>query len=240
LLEYYLENLFLVHLVELLAAITGTFYLISKPKANRAIKLFVSFLWITFFIEVTGLYATYFYFTGYKNFEFLRDSPFERNFWLYNIFNVFSYFIYFIFFILHLKAEKIRKILTILAVFFVFTAILNLIFSGIFFTAFSAYTHINGTIFLILCISAYYYELLTSYRILNFYKNVEFYISIGALIFHVVTTPLFIYSKYIKLQNPEFIAIYEVVLRSVNFFLYGIIILGFLMSTLRRKKVVIS
>lgn len=235
-LEYYLKNLFLIHLVELLAAFSGTYYLAINPKAKLAVRLFVYFLWFIFLIEVTGLYSTYFYFNGYENFEFLENSPFVSNYWLYNIFNIFSYCTYFSFFILNLNLEKNRRILIFLTASFVFTAILNLIFSDIFFIAFSGYTHIIGTIILILCISAYYYELLTSDRILNFHTSIEFYISIGALIFHVVSTPLFIYSKYFKLQNPDFITVYDGVLNSVNFFLYGIIIMGFLISSLKRKK----
>lgn len=238
-LEYYLNNLFPVNFAELLAAFAGTYYLTKNPKAGTAVRIFVYFLWFTLLVEIIGLYTAYAYFTNYRGVEFLKGSLFESNHWLFNIYQIFSYLIYFLFFILHLKLEKYRKILVYFTAFFVVTAILNLIFSGIFFNAFSAYTHIIGTVILILCISAYYYELLSSDRILYFYKNVEFYISIGALIFHVVTTPLFIYSKYFKLQNPDFLSVYFFILKSVNFFLYGIIILGFLVCTFRRKKVVI-
>lgn len=236
-LNYYFGNLFFVHAAELLAAMAGSYYLTKKPNTQIAVKMFVYFLWITFFVEIIGLYATYAYLTNYKDLGFLKDSPFKSNHWLYNIYGVLSYLIYFLFFALHLRRKKFRKIILSLTVFFAVTGTINLILSDSFFNAFSAYSHITGTIIMILCISAYYYELLTSERILYFYKNVAFYISIGALIFHVVSTPLFIYSKYFTRQSPEFILVYEVVLKSANFFLYGIIMLGFIWCSGRIQRV---
>lgn len=237
-LDYYLEDLLPVHLAEFLAAISGSYYLAKHPGAKPATKLFVYFLWITFWVEIIGLYTTYAYFTNYKNLEFLENSPFERNYWLYNIYNIFSYLTYFTFFILNLESKKLKRALIVLAFFFAGTATINLIFSGIFFMAFSAYTHIIGTIIILLCISAYYYEMLSSERILKFYKDLVFYISVGALVFHLSSTPLFIYSKYFTMQSPDFVDLYGLTLKTVNLLLYGIIILGFIVCAPRRQKAV--
>ena len=199
-LEYYFETSFIGHFVEFLAAVSGTYYLFKTPNAQKIIRLFVYFLWLTVFVETIGLYAAYAYFTDYKNLEFIRDSPFERNYWLYNSFHVLSFGMYFFFFILHLNSAKIRRILTLTVFIFQVTVILDLFYSGFFFIAYSAYASVGGTLIMVICIMAYYYEMLISDKILHFYKNLVFYVSIGVLIWNLMVTPLFIYSKYFTLQ----------------------------------------
>lgn len=236
-LEYYLESSFIGHFVEFLAAVAGSYYLFKTPHPKKIIRLFVYFLWLTVFIEVIGLYTVYAYFTDYKNLEFLRDSPFERNYWLYNSFHVLSFAMYYFFFILHLNSAKTRRILTLTALIFLITVIINLIYSGIFFVAYSAYTSVGGTLIIIICILAYYYEILKSDNILNFYKNVVFYVSIGVLIWYLVVTPLFIYSKYFTLASPDFVALHGLIIILSNVFMYGMFIIGFLISSGRSKLI---
>ncbi|CAM4017631.1 hypothetical protein [Gillisia limnaea] len=234
-LEYYLEDLFIGHFVELLAALAGTYYLFKTPHPKSIIRLFVYFLWLTVFVEMVGLYAVYAYFTDYKGLEFLRNSPFERNYWLYNSYYLVSFTTYFFFFILHLNSAKIRRILTFTALFFGITVIINLVFSKIFFIGYSAYTSVSGTLILIICIMAYYYEMLKSDKILNFYKNLVFYVSVGGLIWHLVVTPLFIYSKYFTTASPDFVALHGLIIFLSNVFMYGMFILGFIISSKQSK-----
>lgn len=234
-LEYYLESSFIGHFVEFLAAVAGTYYLFKTPNAQKIIRLFVYFLWLTVFVETIGLYAAYAYFTDYKNLEFLRDSPFKRNYWLYNSFHVLSFGMYFFFFILHLNSAKIRRILTLTALIFLFTVIINLLYSGIFFLAYSAYSSVGGTLIIIICIMAYYYEILKSDRILNFYKNSVFYVSIGVLIWYLVVTPLLIYSKYYTLASPDFVALHGLIIILSNVFMYGMFIIGFIIPARESK-----
>lgn len=230
LLDYYLREIFLGHFFELLAAVGGSYYLIKVPDVKTITKIFVYFLWFILFVEIIGLYALFNYF-NYSYFEFLIGTPFEDNYWLYNSLHVVSYMVYFYFFIEQLKTNRIRKYLTFMAWFFFATSILFLVFSGVFFVNYSFYSIIVGTIILILCIAAYYYQMLTSDTILSFQKNPAFYISIGALIWHVVVTPLLIYGKYYSTTSPEFIKMYGLILGSANMFLYGIFFFGFIICS---------
>lgn len=130
--EYYLESSFTGHLVEFFAAVAGSYYLFKTPHVQNIIRLFVYFLWLTLFVDMVGLYTVYAYFSDYKNLEFLRDSPFERNYWLYNSFLVLSFTMYFFFFIFQLKSPKVRRILTLTVFIFQVTVILDLFYSGFF------------------------------------------------------------------------------------------------------------
>lgn len=233
-LEYFFNNFFIGYLFEFLAAICGTIYVFKKPFARKIIKIFVFFLWATLFIDLAGLYTVYAYFTGYEKFSFIKGTVFQRNFWLQNSFRVVTYLIFFIFFIRILPNEKLRKVFKVLVVLFTITSVLNLVFSGIFFLAFSAYSEITGTLLLMLVIAAYYYELLNSDKILKSHKLLVFYISVGVLIWHLVMTPLFIYSNYFFKENPQFISMHAMILQWSNIFMYSCFTLGFLICS--RKK----
>lgn len=235
-LEIYLKNILPGHAVELLAALGGTFYLFKVPGVKPSLRIFVYFLWLIFFVELLGLYSLYNYFYEYKYLEFIKGTSYEQNYWLYNSFHVISYMVYFYFFIQQLESKKVSKHLISLAWFFFASSIAFLIFSGVFFVNFSFYTIITGTIILILCIGAYYYEMLKSDGILKFNQSPTFYISVGALIWHVVVTPLLIYGRYYSTTSPEFIKMYSLILGAANLFLYGIYLFGFIICSQRKYR----
>ncbi len=235
LLNYFFEHFFAEHLLEFFAAVAGSIYLWQIPEVKKITRFFVYFLWMTFFIDLSGFYTTYAYLTGYENLEFIRNTPFERNFWLYNSYKVLAFMVFFFFFIFQLNSKKFRKILTFIALCFGITAVINLLFSGVFFTAFSAYTYILGTVILILCITTWYYEILTSDEILVFYKNLAFYISVGALAWHVAVTPLFIYSRYFTMQSPEFVSLHSLILKIANIFMYTCFTISFLICSQKKS-----
>lgn len=218
------------------AAIAGTYYLRKVKDYKPVTKLLVYYLWLVVFVEIIGTYPVYAYFTNYSTLPFLKGTVFERNYWWYNSYAIIKYGVFFIFFIRQLQSAQLRKFLLYLTVFYIITTVLNLIFSGIFFVAYSAYDAIVGTILLILLIFIYYFEVLNSDRILHFYKNIQFYISVGVLFWHLVVTPLFIYSHYFTMQSPSFVALHTAVLMLANIFLYGIIITGFLVCSRRNQQ----
>lgn len=235
-LDFIIENLLLVFLLEVSAAIAGSYYLKKRKDPEIENRLLVYYLWLVVFVEFIGIYPLYGYFTDYSTLPFIKDSVFERNFWWYNSFAIVKYVVFFIYFMRQLQSPQMKKILFYLTGFYIVTSILNLMFSGVFFVAYSAYSSILGTLFLVLIIFLYYLEVLKSNRILHFYKKIPFYISIGVLIWHLVVTPLFIYNHYFSLQSPAFVALHAGILRFANVFLYGIIILSFLVCTQRNKQ----
>ncbi|TRO65189.1 hypothetical protein [Christiangramia sabulilitoris] len=86
---------------------------------------------------------------------------------------------------------------------------------------------ILSAFFIMICIGAYYYDILTSDKILKFNKDVVFFISVGILIYQLCIIPIQIYTSYFNTENPDFIHFYATVLRYGNIFLYSTFAIGF-------------
>lgn len=235
-LEYVIENFLLIYILELGAAIAGSIYLSKVAVPEKGVRLFVYYLWIVVFVEFVGLYPSYAYFSDYKKLGFIKGTLFERNYWWYNSYNVIKFLILYIFFILQLKSPAKRRKLYAISGIVILGFIIDHLFGGNYFKSYSPYMAIAGTLYLVVLIMLYHFEILKSERILKFYKSVAFYISIGMLIWHVSTTPLFIYNRYFSLQSPDFVYFQMVLLKSINIILYGILILGFMVCTKKRKN----
>lgn len=229
--EFIVNNFLLVYLLELGAAIAGTYYLkkIEKPKLET--RIFVYYLWLVVFVELVGVYSVIAYLSNYEIFPFIKDTLFERNFWWYNSYNVIKFIVFYYFFIEQLESVKKRRIFYSIAILLIIGSLLYLILSGEFFTRYSTIDVMGGTIFLTVLIFFYYFDLLKSNKILHFHKSIAFYISVGLLVWHLTVSPIFIYNSYFSTQSPEFIKLHAWVLKIINVFLYGIIIAGFIICS---------
>lgn len=224
-----------MYLLEIGAAVAGTFFLKKIKDPPRGSGLIISYLWLVVFVEFVGLYPAYAYFSNYTRLAFIEGTPFERNYWWFNIYNVVKILMLSYFFILQLVSPYKQKLFRFLTWIITFTFILDLLYSGSFFTQYPMYTVVMGALYIILLILMYLKELMESDRILHFYKSIAFYISIGMLVWHAIVTPLHIYSKYFSRSSPEFLAVHSIILHWANVILYGIMILGFLVC-LRVEK----
>jgi len=230
--EYFIEKrLFVSNMFELLAALAGTFYLYKTRTQDIGLKLFVYNLWFILLIEIIGMYSAWNYFDGYKTFPGLRNSVFYNNYWLFNSAKIIFLTVFFNVFISQITSLRLKKFLYGLTLFFILSSIANYIYSDIFFKAFSSYTTISGSFILLFCIGSFYYEMLLSDKILYFYKNLPFYISIGAMLWHLSITPIFIYNRYFTMTNPEFVNFHMDFLRYANVFMYSCFAIGFLICS---------
>ncbi len=220
----------LINFFEIIAFVTGIFYY-QKNKSKPTLYL-VWFLGITFFSELFSWYA-YFVNTGFLH--FLKGTPFETNYWWGNIYSIISYLFYINYFKWYLSSKSSIVILNRVSVVFWIVSILEIVFSGEFFIKFMPISNILGTLLVFLSIAFYYLELLKSDQILQVQKSLPFYVSVGALIFHLCTTPLFLYSSYYSNSiDPSFVSLYRQVIFGINYLLYSIYIAGFLIC-LRKK-----
>lgn len=229
----FLVYAFPITTIELLAAVAGLF-LINKRKTDAATKYFIYFLCFTVLVEIVGYYAPLAYFSCYKLFYFVEGTVFENNYWLYNINSIISYVIYVSYFKWQLNSPRIRTFLNVILVLFVISCMLNLIFSDVYFIAFSSFTEVIGTILVLFSISLYYYQLLNSDEILKFDKSLPFYISLGAILLHLVLTPVFIYSHHFDSESPEFVELYKTILLFTNLLVYLLYTIGFVIC-LKKK-----
>lgn len=223
-------------LIELLAALAGTYYLKKSKSIIKHSKALVYFLWTVFLVELVGLYSGFAYYTNYEYFSFVKGTLFESNLWWYNSFAVISFAFLSLYFISFLKNRTMKFVFTNLTGLFSFASVISFFFSDNFFDTSSVFITISGTL-LILCIILYfYYELLRSDLILRILGFLPFYVSIGLLVFNLTVTPVDLLSKYFTTaeDNEIFVSLYLNVYLFANFFLYLSIIIGFLVCT--KKK----
>lgn len=224
----------IINILELFSALCGRNY-IRKYRGDKATRYFVYFLFFTFFVEVFGWLPKGIYYLD--TFSFLENTFLKQNYWLYNIYFIVSYVVYISYFQMKVRSIKFKKILNSISIFFFISSLLNLYMSDVYFNAVASYTFIVGTIFVLISVAFYYFEILQSDLILTFHKSISFYISIGALVFHLAVTPLLIYSKYFKMsKSPEFVELHRIILYSVNIFLYTCYIIGFIVCSRKNKS----
>ncbi len=241
--DLFIETFFRGLLWELIAALAGAYYLLKGKNIPFINKIFVWFLWLTLVIDFSGLYMLVGYYSDYKYFGFVKGTRFVQNYWLFNSYHLIAFGAFLSFFISQISSKKWRKRLWLITLLFSISAIINLIFSGVFFTGYAAFTAIGGTLLLLFCIGLFFYQVLRSDKILNFYSDLAFYVAIGALIWHVSITPLFIYNKFgIMASSPEFVNFYKGLLLTMNVFMYSSFAAGFIVKSkfrnpLRRSKV---
>lgn len=234
--EYFYIHLLPVYFLELTAALAGSYYLKKVGNVKTDAKVLVYYLWLVVFVESVGFYPVYAYFTNYETLSFIKDTPWERNYWWYNSYHLVKFAALYYYFILQLTSRTKRKIFTYISIVYLCCSILYLIFSGEFFYQYSTFDAIVGTLLLVILIFFYFFDLLQSEKVLDFYKTLPFYVSIGILVWQVVVTPLFIYSLYFTTRSPEFVELNAIVLQLTNFFLYGVLIAGFLICSSKRNE----
>lgn len=224
----------ITNIVEILAAIAGSMYVYkSRDKISR---LFVYYLWLTVFVENLALYGRFMR-NNYDNelFILIKNSSFCTNHWLYNIRSLITIIIlgeYFRRLVTKVSYKKsIKLIITIYLVFL----ILYFTFSDAFFYNGIPYNFMLRTLIIVFFVCLYYLELLKSDRILEFHKSKHFYISSALLMWSLVVTPLFIFSDYYRLGNPNFIYFRQLILLSSNIVIYLCFTTVFLRSFFRIK-----
>ncbi|CAN5263745.1 hypothetical protein BH23BAC2_BH23BAC2_21070 [soil metagenome] len=236
-LQALIDVFFRAYLWELIASIAGAYYLINGKDIPFINRLLVYFLWFTFLVDLIGFYPLVAYYSDYKILSFVKGTRYAQNYWLYNPLMLLGYIAYISFFLVHLKKARTKKILKMVTVIFVLITIINFIFSGLFFIGYSAFVTFVGSLILLVTIGTYFYQVLHSDEILEFYKGLPFYVGVGALLWHLCITPLFLYNKYgIMNANPEFVQLYMKFLTGMNVVLYVLIASGFIIEVRKNAR----
>ena len=233
-LNYYL-NVLPIYFLEVLAIITG-FYFLFKRKANNWNKGLVYFLMFTVFTELIASYAIVGFFSDYNYFSFVEDTLFKKNTWIYNCFLLLEFIFFILYFRYYIKSHYWKNNIKIAVIVFVITSILNLLLTDVFFRSYSQITIIFGTLLLLITVFRFYFELLNSDDILNIKRYLPLYVSIGILIFYLCFSPLSIYSNYYNKENKLFMKVFSNGLLFANLFKYLIFSLGFLVCSKKKKN----
>lgn len=221
--------------LEFFAALAGTYYL-KKVGSNKIAKRLVIFLWVIFFIEIFSLYTALGYYSDYKYLSFIEGTWYVANYWLYNPFLIFSFTFYIYYFRYYIDDRFWRQTIKYLTIGYIILSIFNLVVSDVFLEGYSQFTTIGGTLVLILTITIFYFELLRSDVLLKMKHFLPLYISIGALIYHLCTTPIDIFSRYFGGENQFFVQFRLNLYQYLNIFLYSTYILGFIICSRKKKS----
>jgi hypothetical protein len=224
-----------INILELIAAIAGT-YFIKKVPFLKSTKYLVVFLWFTLIVEVIGAYPAIAHFSDYKYFSFVEGTLFERNYWIYNIYVILSYVFYIYYFRFYIRQRIWKLLLNYFAYIFIIATIVNLFLSDVFFEGISQFTALSGTLLIFLTVVIFYFELLRSDVLLNLKRFLPLYISIGILIYHLCVTPIDIFSEHFTSENPFYNQLSVKINLYANIFLYSIYILGFIICSRERRS----
>ncbi len=227
-----------IYILEVLAASAGTYYLRNSLSQFKNTKYLVYFLWLTVFVETVGFYAPAAYFSNYELFSFVKDTPFEDNYWWYNIYILISYSFYTFYFISFLKKKYWKTIFGVAVGTFLISSISVFSFTDIFFKGYSPFVSIAGTLLMFFSIVLFYFELLKSDLMLQIKRFLPFYISVGVLVFNLCLTPIEILNEYFNLENGNklFVTLRSDVMLYVNIFMYSIYTLGFLICSRKKRS----
>lgn len=233
--DFFLNNYTIItYSVEFIAAISGTIYL-SRTK-NELYRIFVQYLWLTFTVEVIGLYKRGLQYNyDYEWFIAIKNSVFCDNHWLYNIYSYLAIGIIGVFYsgIISSRLSKI-VIRTILILYSLFVLIYFLTTDAFFFKELP-YDMLISTVIICIYVILYFIELMKSDSLLDFYKLPSFYISIGLMLWYICVMPLIIYDEYFLAINTDFLIFRYLLLLFLNIFTYLCFTFGFWYSLYKKK-----
>ncbi|WP_296382855.1 hypothetical protein [Winogradskyella sp.] len=228
----------LFHYLELVAALSGSYYWL-KTKDN-SVKPFVWYLWFTVFVETLSMYTYLYEYFDTPLINWIENSVFFRNTWLYNIYNFVSLILIGMFVIRNIDNSTSQKIIKLIIIACSIFSIWFFVLTGEFFIMSIPYDLAVQTFAIFIMVLLYLRELIQSEQFLDFYKSHVFYISLAIMLWHICLTPLFIFDEYYRFGNDDFIAFRGIFLDTFNILLYSCYTFAFLYSLFHKRKLVMS
>ncbi|MCH4823705.1 hypothetical protein ML462_11040 [Gramella lutea] len=233
-------NLWPTYLFEFIAALAGLTYLWKTGTKVPDERFLIHYLVFIFLADLFILiYSTYGYVYKFQYLEFILGTPFQSQFWLYNILilGICSSFIYY--FILLFESRELKRLFKLIIVFYLLSSIVAY-FIGDFFKS-NDYSFSMGSILICIAIGAYYLEILKSHNTLEIHKKLCFYVSIGLLVYNLCLIPMHLFQDYVQSNSgdSEFYQVYNMILKLSNFFMYSMFTIGFAVEYywMRKSKI---
>lgn len=223
-----------IHIVELIAALAGTYYYFKT--SDKQMKIFIWYLWFVVVVETIGMYG-YLLLNNYDYdwFIWLKNSVICSNTWLYNIYSFVAILIFGKFYLKIVNRKSSKNVIKIAILLYAIFTIIYFLISGTFFIKSLPYNVFLETFMVLVFVILYYKQLLSSDKVLLFYKLPVFYISSGLLLYYLCTAPLFTFDSYFYEVNKSFIQFRHVYMFIINIFLYSCFTFAFL-YTIQFKK----
>ena len=186
---------------------------------NVVLKTFPLFLFITLFVEI---FATY---TANKT---------GSNHLIYSIFTT-CLFLYFYFFYYHnIQSKGLKKAIMFFAIVYPILALVNIFFiQGK--DHFHTYTFVLGSIFLIILCLSYLRQLIINPAISTVIYKPQFWITLSLLLFYSVDILFTASINSLTAKNNNLAYSFVRVMRYLNYTMYLVMIIGFLLSYKKYK-----
>ncbi|MFI0429244.1 hypothetical protein [Mariniflexile sp. HMF6888] len=200
LLEY---NSTITSSIEFLAAVTGLLFY-NKYKQTAA----KYFIWFLVYLSVCDFLASYVHYIKNGGFlSFLEDTVFIRNFWWSTLYWKIGAILFFSFYYYGILINRrFKRIVKYSSCCFLAFSIIYILFNwDDYFVQFFPIISILGAVIIFLCTAFYFFEILSSEKILTFYKSINFYISAAIFIWWLIITPLVFYDIYNSHYDWNFI-----------------------------------
>jgi hypothetical protein len=229
--------LFITRLLELMAAFSASYYWLKTK--DQSVRPFVWYLWVIVFVETLGMYTLLYEHFDNSFINWIENSVFVRNIWLYNIYFFVSLILIGMYMIRNTKNDMSHKIIKVIVVVSSLFTVCYFSITGGFFTMALAYDLAVQTFAIFIMVLLYLQELIKSEQILDFYKSHVFYISLALSLWYICLTPLFIFDSYYRAVNSGFVAFRIDFLNISNILLYSCYIFAFLYSLWHKRKLVL-
>ena len=209
----------ITRIVEVTAAFTGLLFY-KKYKYTNA----KSFIYFLVYLSIGDFINTYVYYIRNEGlFNFLEGTVFERNHWWSTSFWKVGAIMFFAFYYYKiLKTKPFRAIIKFSGyAFFGFSVVYIFLNWDDFFIRFFPIISILGAVVIFLCTVFYFIEILRSDNLLNFYRSLNFYISVAIFIWWLIITPLVFYDIYSSAGDWNFIFLRWQIYLLANIFMYS-------------------
>lgn len=204
--------------VEILAAVIG---LICYKKYKGTVAKY--FIWFLVCLSICDFLASYVYYIKNDGFlNFLQGTVFVRNFWWSTLFWKIGAIVFFSFFYFKILTNQLfKQIVRFSGIsFFVFSIVYILFNWDDYFIRFFPIISVLGAGIIFLSTVFYFIEVLTSDKILTFFRSLYFYISSTIFIWWLIITPLVFYDIYNSHSDWNFIFLKWQIYLFANIFMY--------------------
>src|SRR5690606_10507236 len=217
--------IFAVFLTAIIATITY-----KKYKDSQS-RIFMPFLWFTFFIELLNLLPTASLF--YPDWNFLKMMSYilpkeliNTSIWVGSIYSIVSFYVYLWYYRSVLGNRRSTITVNVCILIYTVLVIHSLIHYRDLMVSWLQPHMFAGVVFTVVAICFYFMTILKSDKILSFYKTLPFWLTIGILFFNLVTMPIFIFAEQLNFSA----SIYVYILVISSYVMYGCFAIGFIVS----------
>ena len=193
----------LTKLVITLAAVTG---LISYKKyRHTAAKYFIWFLICVGIIELIGGYK--YYLREFDALHLIEGTIIQNTYWWYTLtWTIGGVLLITYYYRQLLNSQRNKKMLKFGSIAFILVILGTLVTDWKqIFGSFPMYIEMMSFILILMCVTLYFIEIITTEKILTFYKSLSFYVTCAILFWWLINTPLLFYEGYSSTSDWNYV-----------------------------------